>query len=130
MHPQIGGTVDDATRAALSDRDVQAQLLQEAVVSANVGLLVWGEDGTYIAANQAACDILGTTCEELLGQQVGAHSESPEVSVDAISKLASSTGSVVARRLDGSGIVQLHFVSFRTHTAGMPYMASLIVPVE
>ena len=121
---------ESAAAATLAHPDVQAQLLQESVVSGDVGFLVWDENRRYIAANQAACDILGTTCEQLLGQTAGAHVESSDVGVDEIARRALSVGTVVSRRLDGRGTVRLHYVTFRTKTAGMPYMASLITPVE
>ena len=53
--------------SALIHPEIQAQLIAEALVGASVGLLVWDESRRYIAANQAACEILGTTLEELLG---------------------------------------------------------------
>jgi PAS domain-containing protein len=44
----------------LADPQIQAQLQAEAMQSASGGL-VWDEDRRYIAANEAACRILGTT---------------------------------------------------------------------
>ena len=56
---------------ALADPNIQAELLLDALRSASVGFLVWDEHRRYIAANDAACEILGTTLSELLGDTVG-----------------------------------------------------------
>ena len=50
---------------ALADPNIQAELLLDALRSASVGLLVWDEHRRYIAANDSACEILGTTLPEL-----------------------------------------------------------------
>ncbi|HEU5244113.1 MAG TPA: PAS domain-containing protein, partial [Gaiellaceae bacterium] len=69
----------------LAEPAIQAQLLAEALLGATVGLLVWDEDRRYIAANAAACEILGTTLDALLGQQVGEHTvRGPEAIDDAL----------------------------------------------
>jgi len=62
----------------LADPLIQSQLQAEAMESATVGFLVWDEDRRYIAANNAACEILGTTLDELLGQRVGGHTTDAE----------------------------------------------------
>jgi PAS domain-containing protein len=53
---------------SLARPEIQAELIAEALASASVGFLVWDEDRRYIAANAAACEILGTTLEQLLGR--------------------------------------------------------------
>jgi PAS domain-containing protein len=110
--------------------EIQAELISEALSSASVGFLVWDEDRCYIAANAAACDILGTTLEELLGQEVGAHSTA---GLDALGEALASgfaSGKAVVQRLDGSGPVEVFYATFTTKTAGMPFMATVIAPAS
>ena len=49
---------------------MQASLLGEAVDAADIAILVSDEDGRCIAVNQAACDLLGYTRDDLLELQV------------------------------------------------------------
>ena len=56
---------------SLARPEIQAELISEALASASVGFLVGDEHRRYIAANTTACEILGTTLEELLGREVG-----------------------------------------------------------
>jgi PAS domain-containing protein len=109
--------------------EIQAELISEALSSANVGFLVWDEDRCYIAANSAACEILGTTLEELLGQEVAAHSAT---SLDTLGEALTSgfaSGKAVVQRFDGRGPVEVFYATFTTKTAGMPFMATVIAPV-
>ncbi len=85
-----------ADTAALSRSDIQAQLIADALLSASVGFLVWDEDRRVVAANEAACELLGRTREELLGRELE----------DVPAELFSTT--------------------FATTTAGMPFTATLI----
>jgi PAS domain S-box-containing protein len=82
----------------LANPDIQAQLIVEALASASVGFLVWDEDLRYIAANQAACEILGTTLDELLGQRVGGHSEDADEAIDAGFRTGTAAGSRCSTR--------------------------------
>lgn len=114
--------------SSLASPEIQAELISEALQSASVGFLVWDEDRRYIAANAAACQILGTTLDELLDQQVGAHTvEGPE-SIDAALAGGFSSGNAVVQRFDGRGPVEVFFATFTTKTAGMPFMATVIAP--
>ena len=56
-----------STSSPLAQPEIQAELISEAFRSASVGVLVWDESRRYIAANGAACEILGTTLDGLLG---------------------------------------------------------------
>lgn len=114
----------------LDHDDIQAQLIAEALLAADVGFIVWDEDRRYIAANDAACRILGTTREELLGRTVGDRTADGEGVVDEAVRKQRLTGSLTAQRFDGSGPVELNYATFITRTAGMPFMASVIWPVE
>jgi PAS domain-containing protein len=112
----------------LANPDIQAQLISEALGSASVGFLVWDEDLRYIAANQSACEILGTTLDELLGQRVGGHSEDVEGQIDAAVRKGFHTGTALVNKFDGSGRVEVFYATFTTRSAGMPFMATVIAP--
>jgi PAS domain-containing protein len=103
-------------------------LISEALLGASVGLLVWDDERRYIAANAAACEILGTTLDELLGETVGGHTVGgvDEETEAALSK-GFATGEAVVSRFDGNGTVAVAYTSFKTTTAGMPYMATILV---
>jgi PAS domain-containing protein len=114
---------------SLSRPEIQAELIAEALGSASVGFLVWDEDRRYIAANAAACEILGTTLEELLGQEVGGHTAAGLDAVDDALAKGFSTGKAVVQRFDGRGPVDVFYATFTTRTAGMPFMATVIAPL-
>jgi PAS domain-containing protein len=109
--------------------EIQAELISEALDSASVGFLVWDEDRCYIAANAAACEILGTTLVELLGQDVGAHTAAGLNSFGGTLESGFASGKTVVQRFDGGGPVEVFYATFATKTAGMPFMATLIAPV-
>jgi PAS domain-containing protein len=118
-----------ATSRSLASPEIQAQLISEALGSASVGFLVWDEDRRYIAANAAACEILGTTLDELLGQQVGAHTVDGPDAVDDALAAGFATGKAVVQRFDGRGTVEVFYATFPTKTAGMPFMATVLAPL-
>jgi PAS domain S-box-containing protein len=118
------------TSPSLGRPEIQAELISEALAAASVGFLVWDEDRRYIAANAAACEILGTTLEELLGQEVGAHTLEGRESVDAALTSGFSAGEAVVQRFDGRGPVEVFYATFTTTTAGMPFMATVIAPLK
>jgi PAS domain-containing protein len=118
------------TSAALARSEIQAELISEALASASVGFLVWDEDRRYIAANSAACEILGATLEELLGQRVGAHTVEGHDAVDRALAAGFASGRAVVQRFDGRGPIEVFYVTFTTKTAGMPFMATVIAPLS
>jgi len=118
------------TAPSLARPEIQAELISEALASASVGFLVWDEDRRYIAANAAACEILGTTLAELLGQQVGAHTIEGHDAADQALAAGFSSGKAVVKRFDGRGPVEVFYATFTTTTAGMPFMATVIVPLS
>lgn len=113
---------------ALAHIEIQNQLLAEAMRSAKVGFLVWDEHRNYIAANEAACEILGTSLSGLLGQPVGRHTR--DVEVDQLIEDAIRTdfvyGTASVDRFDGRGAVRVFYATFATRSAGMPFMATLL----
>jgi PAS domain-containing protein len=115
--------------SALGQPEIQAQLISDALLGASVGLLVWDEKRRYIAANEAACEILGTTLDELLGQLVGEHTHGGAAAAEAAVGKGLVTGEAVVDRFDGSGTVRVFYATFETRTAGMPFMATLLAPL-
>jgi PAS domain S-box-containing protein len=132
MQPtRIGGVEDEegaVSGSALADPLIQAQLLAEALQTADVGFLVWDEDRRYIAANDAACELLGTTLVDLLGQPVGGHTVNQDVDelVDSAIRSKFVQGTAQVARFDGSGTVKVFYATFTTRSAGMPFMATVI----
>jgi PAS domain S-box-containing protein len=113
---------------ALNDPLIQAELLAEALRSADVGFLVWDEDRRYIAANDTACEILGTTLADLLGKPVGGQTVNTDVNelIDTAIRSKIVHGTAEVERFDGTGTVKVFYVTFTTKTAGMPFMATVI----
>ena len=118
------------TSPSLGRPEIQAELISEALSSASVGFLVWDEDRRYIAANPAACEILGTTLEELLSQEVGGHTVEGLAAVDEALGAGFATGKARVQRFDGRGPVEVFYATFTTKTAGMPFMATVIAPLK
>ena len=118
------------TTPSLARPEIQAELISEALASASVGFLVWDEHRRYIAANPAACEILGTTLEELLGREVGGQTVDGLAAVDDALKSGLASGTAKVKRLDGRGPIDVFYVTFTTKTAGMPFMATVIAPVR
>ena len=119
-----------STSPSLARPEIQAELISEALASASVGFLVWDEHRRYVAANAAACEILGTTLEELLGREVGAQTVE---GADAIEEALSSgfvSGQAVVQRFDGRGPIEVFYATFTTKTAGMPFMATVLAPLQ
>jgi PAS domain-containing protein len=116
--------------SSLARPEIQSELLSEALRSASVGFLVWDEDRRYIAANRAACEILGTTLEELLGQRVADHTVQGAEALEESLVTDFSTGLAVVERFDGRGRVDVFYATFATRTAGMPFMATLLAAVD
>jgi PAS fold. len=103
-----------ATSPSLARPEIQAELIAEALGSASVGFLVWDEHRRYVAANAAACDILGTTLGELLGRQVGAHTLEGLDSVDEALASGFASGRAMVRRSDGRGPIEVFYATFTT----------------
>ena len=114
---------------SLARPEIQAELISEALASASVGFLVWDDHRRYIAANAAACEILGTTLEELLGREVGEQTVEGSEAVDAALATGFASGTARVQRLDGRGPVEVFYATFTTKTAGMPFIASVIAPL-
>lgn len=116
------------TSPSLARPEIQAELIAEALGSASVGFLVWDDNRRYIAANAAACEILGTTLEALLGQGVGGQTVEGLEAIDEALASGFASGTAKVQRFDGRGPVDVFYVTFATKTAGMPFMATVIAP--
>lgn len=117
------------TSPSLARPEIQAELISEALGSASVGFLVWDEHRRYIAANAAACEILGATLEQLLGHEVGGHTVEGLDAVDDALTSGFASGTATVQRLDGRGSIDVFYATFTTKTAGMPFMATVIAPL-
>src|SRR5438094_926393 len=51
----------------------------EAIATAAVGFLVWDDERRYVAANAAACELLGCTLERIIGATLGERKRFDEV---------------------------------------------------
>jgi len=116
--------------SSLAKPEIQAELISEALLSASVGFLVWDEDRRYIVANRCACEILGTTLEELLGRPVGEHTVEGLEAIDKALSAGFTQGRATVERFDGSGRIEVFYATFTTKTAGMPFMATVLAPVR
>ena len=117
------------TASPLARPEIQAELISDALRSASVGFLVWDENRRYIAANDAACEILGTSLEKLLGQEVGGHTTAGAAAIDQALIRGFASGAAIVERFDGRGPVEVFYATFTTKTAGMPFMATVIAPL-
>jgi PAS domain-containing protein len=117
------------TSPSLGRPEIQAELISEALCSASVGFLVWDEDRRYIAANAAACEILGTTLEELLGKPVGGQTVEGDRAIEEALRAGFTSGTAKVHRFDGRGAIEVFYATFTTKTAGMPFMATVIAPL-
>lgn len=119
-----------STSPPLARPEIQAELISEALASAGVGFVVWDEHRRYIAANAAACEILGTTLEELLGREAGGHTLEGAEAVDEALASGFTSGTALVERLDGREPVAVFYATFTTKTAAMPFMATVIAPLQ
>ncbi len=119
-----------STSPSLARPEIQAELISEALASASVGFLVWDENRRYIAGNAAACEILGTTLEELLGREVGAQTVEGAEAVDEALASGFTSGTATVHRPDGRGPIEVFYATFTTRTAGMPFIATVIAPLQ
>lgn len=110
---------------AEAGRLAQLALLGEAAECLEeVAMFVWDDDRNYVAANDAACTLVGKPREELLQMKVGdmtANRAAPYF--DQVQHGSVHTGSLQVDRSDGP--VAIEWMTCRTKIAGMPYMVSL-----
>jgi PAS domain-containing protein len=100
----------------------QLALLGEAVEwLQDVAVFVWDEDRHYVAANQAACELLGKTRDEILGMRVG------DMTENRASPLFEEVqhGGAIHTGVMESPAGRLNYLTCRTRVAGLPYMISV-----
>jgi PAS domain-containing protein len=100
----------------------QLVLLGEAVERIrDVAFFVWDEDRNYVATNQAACELLGKTRDEILGMKVGDMTENrAEPLFDEVQH-----GGPIHSGVMESPAGRLNYLTCRTRVAGLPYMISI-----
>ena len=103
----------------------QLALLGEAVECLeDVAIFVWDEDRHYIAANDAACALVGLPREELLRMKVGDMTPGRATAqLEEVLHGAFHRGSLLVEATAGE--VEIEWVTCRTRIAGLPYMVSL-----
>lgn len=103
----------------------QIALLGEAAAFlGDVAIFVWDDDRNYVAANDAACALVGKTDEELLQMKVGdMTADHAEPYFSTVQHGAVHTGSLQVDRTDRS--VEIDWMTCRTKLAGLPYMVSV-----
>jgi PAS domain S-box-containing protein len=112
---------------ARSEPLIQSALLGEAVDQAHVAVFVFDADGHYVAANSAACRLLGYAREELLSRRIGELAVDPREAMRAYLGVAegrAAEGTTRVRRADGSEIT-LRFRGSRTTIAGVTFYLGL-----
>jgi PAS domain S-box-containing protein len=126
------GSVSPVTEAAESYRpsanaQVQEFLLGEAVANAGYAVLVADDEMRYLAASDAACELLGYSRDELLQMHVPDVVEESDAA-DRYREMTQSgrqRGRITLVRKDGSR-VDAHYEAYETRIAHMPYYVSLL----
>jgi PAS domain S-box-containing protein len=108
-------------------------LLGEAVASGRAAMVLSDDDLNYIAANDAACVLLGYDRSELLALRVSDVVPKPHATLTARSRQIaggrSRQGRTTVRRRDGSDL-EIEYVSFASKVAGLPYVLTVFWPRE
>jgi PAS domain-containing protein len=112
--------VNDASRLA------QLALLGEAADCVEkVAIFVWDDDRTYVAANDAAAELVGRSREEILRMRVGDMSPNRAMPhFEDVQHGPLHRGSSQIQRDDGA-VVDIEWLTCRTRVAGLPYMVSI-----
>ncbi len=108
---------------------LQETLLGQASASAGTGVLVSDDTLRWVAANSAACKLLGYTRDQLLLLRVGDVVDRPESGLlDAARRAGDgkiSHGTAGVRRKDGN-TVPAQYVSTPAVIGGLPYVLTLL----
>lgn len=118
-------------RAPQADALVQGILVGEAVANAGYIVLVADEDMRYLAASDAACELLGYSREELLALTI------PDLVVetnaselyDEFIRDHGQRGKITLRCKDGR-FLEAHYDARQTEVAGLPYFVSVMSLIE
>jgi PAS domain S-box-containing protein len=108
---------------------VQEALLGQAAASAGAALLVSDDTLRYVAANDAACELLGYSRDELLSLRVRDVLQQPEASLRESARRVSdgqiAHGTLNARRKDGDSF-PVQFVSTPAAVGGLPFVLTVL----
>ena len=115
----------------VADTFVQRGLLGEAVDGAQVAVLVADEEGTYVAANRYACEMLGYSRDELLTLRVHDVIVAPDVHAHYARFVNEKRerGTITLRRKDGSTF-PYRYAAGRTNISALTYYVSFGLPDE
>ena len=107
--------------AARSEPLIQTPLLGEAIEHGPVAVVVFDEDGRYLAANQFLCDLLGYTREELLDMRLGDLAVDRDEAFTQYEQVATGDRprSVTRARCKDGRVVELEFRGAPAVVAGM-----------
>jgi len=110
---------------------LQRSLLGEAVdLLEDVAVFVWNEERNYVAVNEAACEVVGVSREELIGMRVGALSQNAAAGeIEAVRVKSPLEGTSSFTRPDGAE-VRLNWTTVHTKVAGLGYMVSICRRVD
>ncbi len=114
--------MDESTKARAHTL-IQQTLLGDAAEHAEIGVMVWNEERRYIAVNRCACQILGTTREELLGAQVGDHNRS-DAARAAIETALDELPAMGRTPLPNGTVVD--WLTVASDVAGLPHIVGLM----
>jgi PAS domain S-box-containing protein len=118
-------------RASHADALIQGVLVGEAVANAGYIVLVADENMRYLAASDAACELLGYSREELLGLTVldlVVETNASEL-YDEFIRDHGQRGKITLRCRDGRSL-EAHYDARQTEVGGLPYYVSVISTVE
>lgn len=108
---------------------VQEALLGQAAATAGAGVLVHDDTLRYVAANSAACKLLGYTRDQLLELRVSDVVEGPAGGLlEAAREVADGKirhGTVGVRRKDGRAF-PAQYVSAPAEIGGLPFVITLL----
>ncbi|HVS86091.1 MAG TPA: PAS domain-containing protein [Gaiellaceae bacterium] len=108
----------------------QLALLGEAVSTmSGVAVFVWDDDRTYVAVNDAACELTGYTREQLLTMRVGdssAERAEPHFTKARLNDVLRGNHEIAT----ADGPLELEWITCRTTIAGLPYFVSVVWPLD
>jgi PAS domain S-box-containing protein len=120
--------LDEQTLAILHE-----SLLAEAWHNAEVGVMVFDDDRTFLTANAAYLDLLGYSRQEIGGLRAGANlladEEGRAAVIDLLVRTQRLSGTMPIRRKDG-GLLNVDYFVIPTRVARLPYYIALLWPAD
>ena len=110
---------------------IQSTLLAEAVATAPYVILVADEEMRYLAASDAACELLDYSREELFALRVPQVCEEDDAATryGELLKTSRHRGRIVLVCKDGSR-VPAYYEAHSTRVSRLPYYVSILFPIE